>query len=255
MFANLRLRAAARAFTIHLGLSILVAALAGALVLGLWFPYPYRVLAGGQQLFWVMVGVDVVCGPLLTAILFNPQKSHRALRFDLTLIATIQLAALLYGLHSISGARPVVLAFEMDRFVAVAARQVNPQPLATARRRLSWNGPELVGTRWPKDGAETLASIDLSLQGIEPSARPDWWQPYELSRPAVQQRMRPLRVLHSKLPFDAQVIVNAAAKKTRLELENINYLPLVSYKSLDGWIVLLDKDAHIIGYAPVGGFN
>lgn len=254
MLANLRLRAAARAFVIHLGLSILVATLAGALVLGLWFPYPYRALAGGQQLFWVLVAVDVVCGPLLTAILFNPQKSHRALRFDLTLIATIQLAALLYGLHSISEARPVVLAFEVDRFVAVAARQVNPQPLATDLRPLSWTGPELVGTRGPKDGAETLASIDLSLQGVEPSARPDWWQPYESSRPEVKLRMRPLSVLHGRLPSDAQETVNAATKRTRLQLENINYLPLVSHKSLDGWIVLLDKEANIIGYAPVGGF-
>lgn len=255
MLANLRLRAAVRAFVIHLGLSILVAAIAGALVLGLWFPYPYRALAGGLQLFWVLVGVDVVCGPLLTAILFNPQKSHRALRFDLTLIATIQLAALLYGLHSISEARPVALVFEVDRFVAVAARQVNPQALATTRQRLSWSGPELVGTRGPKDGAETLASINLSLQGIEPSARPDWWQSYDLSRPTVQQRMRPLRVLHSKLPVDGQATVNAAAKKTRLQIEKINYLPLVSHKSLDGWIVFLDEEARIIGYAPVGGFN
>lgn len=255
MLASLRLRAASRAFVIHLGWSILVATFAGLLVLGLWFPYPYRALAGGQQLFWVLVGVDVVCGPLLTAILFNPQKSHRALRFDLMLIATIQLAALLYGLHSISAARPVVLAFEVDRFVAVAAKQINPQTLATARSRLSWSGPELVGTRVPKDGAETLASIHLSLQGIEPSARPDWWQPYELSRPAVQQRMHPLTFLHSRLPFDAQAAVNAAAKKTRLQLENIHYLPLVSHKSLDSWIVLLDKEANIIGYAPVSGFS
>lgn len=254
MLANLRLRTAAKAFVIHLGWSILVATFAGALVLGLWFPYPYRVVAGGQHLFWVLVGVDVVCGPLLTALLFNPQKSRRALRFDLTLIASVQLSALVYGLHSISGARPVVLAFEVDRFVAVTASQVYSPALTTAPGQLSWTGPVLVGTRGPKDGAEALASIDLSLQGIEPSARPDWWQPYESSRAAVRQRMRPLSNLHGKLPADKQALVNTSVQQTARQLENIYYLPLVSHKSLDEWVVLLDEDAHIIGHAPVSGF-
>lgn len=254
MFPLVRLRAAARAFVIHLGLSVVVAVVAGAVVLGVWYPYPYWELAGGQHLFWIMVGVHAVCGPVLTAILFNPQKSQRALLLDLTLIATIQLGALLYGLHSISEARPVVVAFEVDRFVAVAARQVHPQAQATVPPKLSWTGPELIGTREPRDGAEMLASIELSLQGVEPSARPDWWQPYEVSRPEVKLRIRPLTILRDMQPPKEQAVIDLAVKKTKRQLEQIYYLPLVNHKSLDQWIALLDEEANIIGYAPVGGF-
>ena len=225
-------------------------------MLGLWYPPPYRQLMGGQHLFWILVGVDAVCGPLLTAILFNPQKSQRMLRLDLTLVALIQLAALVYGMHSIGEARPVVLAFEVDRFVAVAARQVQATPptQSTVPYQLSWNGPELVGIREPKDGAEALSSINLSLQGVEPSARPGWWQPYEASKPDVKLRMRPLSFLRDRQRPEEQAIIDAAIKTNKLHLAQTYYLPLVSEKSLDQWIALLDGEAHIIGYAPVGGF-
>ena len=132
-----RLHAATKATCIHLVISIVVAIFAATIVLGLWFPPPYRSLAGGQHLFWILVGVDVVCGPLLTAVIFNPHKSRRELLFDLTLVATIQTAALAYGLHSISEARPVVLAFEVDRFVAVSSAQINRDSLHTSQA-LSW---------------------------------------------------------------------------------------------------------------------
>ena len=76
-----------------------------------------------------MVGVDVVCGPLLTLVLFNPAKSRRELRLDLSLVAVIQLAALAYGLYSISLARPVIQAFETDRFAVVSAVEIDPGQL------------------------------------------------------------------------------------------------------------------------------
>ena len=204
-----------------------------------------------------MVGVDVVCGPLLTLVLFNPAKSRRELRLDLSLVAVIQLAALAYGLYSISLARPVIQAFETDRFAVVSAAEIDPGQLPQAPpawRTLPWNGPRLVGVRAPRDGNETLYSIELSLQGVEPSARPDWWQPYEQSIPAVQRRMKKLADLRSARPAAGQALIDQAVRQTGQPLEALFYLPLTSRKKLDDWIVLLDAQANIAGYAPVSGF-
>jgi hypothetical protein len=55
----------------HFALSLLVAALAAALVFGVWYPYPYREISGGRELFFIIVAVDVVMGPLLTFAVFN----------------------------------------------------------------------------------------------------------------------------------------------------------------------------------------
>lgn len=253
-----RVRSCAKAALVHLGLSLVVAGLTAAVMFGRWFPFPYSDLAGGQHLFWIVVGVDVVCGPLLTSVLFNPVKSRRELTLDLSLVALLQLAALLYGLHSVSLARPVVVAFETDRLVTVSAAQISPADLPQASpefRSLSWTGPVLVSTRAPKDGAETLKSIDLSMRGVEPSARPSWWQSYEKSRPLVQQRMKNLASLRARLPADKQAIIDEAVKKTSLPVGQLYYLPLVSQKQLDTWIALLDGQGTIKGYAPVDGFE
>ena len=72
MNSSSRYAAAAKASGIHLLASSGIALLAAVVVFLVWFPYPYRELVGGQFLFWVLVGVDVVCGPLLTAVLYNP---------------------------------------------------------------------------------------------------------------------------------------------------------------------------------------
>ena len=257
MLDQARIRAAFRAFGIHFILSLAVAVLAAFVILGIWFPYPLRHLAGGIDLFWILIIVDVVCGPILTGVLYSPKKPQRELVMDLLLIIIIQLGALIYGVYSIAQARPVVLVFESDRFVAVTAAQVDtanlPQALP-AWQSLSWSGPILLGTRKASDGQETLKSIELSLRGLEPSARPGWWQSYDESRPAVRQRMKPLSTLRTEQVPEAQSVIDAAVRKTGLPITQIHYLPLVSKKSLDQWVALLDAQANIIGYASVGGF-
>lgn len=228
------------------------------LVLGIWFPYPLRLLAGGLDLFWILIGVDVVCGPILTALLFSPTKPRRELILDLSLVAAIQTIALVYGVYSISQARPVVLAFESDRFVSVSAAQVDIATLPEAPpawQSLSWRGPILLGTRKARDGIETLQSIELSLRGLEPSARPGWWQSYDESRSTAKQRMRPLSILHAQQEPKVQALIDEAVQKSGLSIDQIHYLPLVSQKYLDKWIALLDAQANIIGYAPVSGFS
>lgn len=255
-FIQQRLRAARKIFAIHLCISGLIALITAAVVLGIWFPFPYRHLVGGQHLFWVMAGVDVVCGPLLTLVLFNPAKSRRELRLDLSLVALIQLAALAYGLYSISLARPVIQAFETDRFTVVSAAEIDQTQLPHAWsqfRTLPWTGPRLVGTR-PASSNEMLLDIDLSLQGMGPGTRPGWWQPYEQSMPVVRQRMKKLADLRAARPAAEQVLIDQAVQQSGQPVEALFYLPLTSRKKLDDWIVLLDAQAIIVGYAPVSGF-
>ena len=253
-----RLFVAAKAFALHLVISICVAALVALVIFGVWFPYPYRDLAGGGHLFWLIIGVDVVCGPVLTAILFNPSKPKREIKLDLSLIALLQATALSFGLYSISLARPVILAFEGDRFVVVSAAEIDTSQLQHALpnfRSLPWkNGPKLVGTRHAQ-GHEVLQSMELSLQGFGPSVRPDWWQSYTDSVAEVKTRMRPVLALRNNLSPDGQRTVDAAVQKIRQPIEALHYLPLVTRNNLDGWVVLMNNQAEIVGYAPVSGFE
>lgn len=253
-----RMRAALVFFACHLGLSALLAMLVAVLVMGLWYPYPYRDLAGGMNLFWIMVGVDVMSGPLLTLVLFNPAKSRRELTLDLGLVALVQLAALIYGLYSISLARPVMLVHETDRFVVVTAADLQEQNLSAALpvfQNLPWTGPVQAGVRKSRHIEEMIKSVELSLGGLPPSLRPDWWQPYADSVAEVKTRMRPVSILRNSLPPNGKHAVDAAVQKTQLPIEALHYLPLVAHNNLDGWVVLLNNQADIVGYAPVSGFG
>src|SRR5688572_1629501 len=103
-----------RAAATHFALSVLVVGTVFLLVYFLWFPGPLFRGAGGRDLFLVLAMVDVTLGPLITLLIFRPGK--RGLKFDLAVIALIQVAALAYGTHVVFEARPVWTVFLKDRF-------------------------------------------------------------------------------------------------------------------------------------------
>lgn len=251
-----RAKAGLRAAAWHLSASVVVALAMALIVFGVWYPYPHRAMAGGTELFWLVMSVDVVCGPLLTAVVFNPAKPRRELVMDLGLIVVVQLAALGYGMHAVTTMRPVALVFEADRFVSVAAASIPERELKVAPEpyaALSWAGPILLGSRKPKDAAEQLESIDLALQGLEVSMRPSWWQPYESSLADIRAKMKPVDALRSSLPATQQAVLDEAVNPLGVERSRLYYLPLVS-ALVTNWIVLLNGEGGIVGYAAVDGF-
>lgn len=252
-----RLRHALRAAGWHLLSSVLVAALAATLVFGVWFPYPYRELVGGRELFLLVVAVDVVCGPLLTLVLFNPKKPRWELTMDLAIVALIQLAALVYGLYTVVQARPVYLAFEVDRFRAVTYADIQHEvlkPEVGGLQVLSWGRPKVIGVREPANGDEMLRSLELSLGGFDPSVRPDWWVPYDTITDKVLRRAKPLADLRGKRTAEEGAAIDGAVKDSGLDEAQLVWLPMTSFQST-GWVALLDKaNAKIVAFAPLDGF-
>ena len=253
---NLRAKAGIKAGALHLLASLLVATVLAYVVFGVWYPYPHRAMAGGTDLFLLVIAVDAVCGPLLTAVVFNPGKPRRELATDLSFIVLVQLGALAYGTHAVATLRPVALVFEADRMVSVAAGSIPQSELRNAPPEfasLSWTGPLLLGSRKPKDAAEQLRSIDMSLQGVEVSMRPSWWQPYAMSLPDIKARMKPLPPLYEALGESKRAILAAAVERSGHSKDQLFYLPLTSALVTD-WIVLLDEAGSIVDFAEVDGF-
>ena len=116
----------------HLLSSICVAAFVGVLVFLLWYPPPFLVISGGGSLFILIMAVDVGLGPTLTAVAASTGKPIGELRRDLALIVVVQVAGLMYGLHTLALARPVLVSFEIDRFRVVTAADIDPESLQDA---------------------------------------------------------------------------------------------------------------------------
>lgn len=122
--------------------------------------------------------------------------------------------------------------------------------------------PRVLGIRTARSSEEKIDSVNASLQGVEPSQRPNWWQDYALSTYAVKERAQPLALLQKLNPGRIHAIQSAAAKAAKNpengEVTSPNallWLPLVSRRSLD-WVVFLDPEtARIRGFVHADGFG
>jgi len=165
-----------KASATHLCLSIVVIGGIAATAFLLWYPNGLYHVAGLDRLLLVMLGIDLTAGPLLTLILYR--KGKPGLKFDLTAVAIAQMAFLSYGLHTLWLARPVFLVGTPETMTLVFASEISDADLAKAPRaewrRLSWTGPQLVGTRMPDNPVqrqEILKEFMAGGAGIERTPR------------------------------------------------------------------------------------
>ncbi|HBH38419.1 MAG TPA: pilus assembly protein [Curvibacter sp.] len=244
-----------RASGIHLGISLLIATLAAGLVFALWYPYPYREISGGRELFFIVVAVDVVLGPLITLAVFNRSKPRSELVRDLGIVGLIQLAALIYGLWTVSVARPVHLVFEFDRFRVIHAIDVPEEMLSQTPPGVSampLTGPTLLAVRSFRNADEEASATLAALQGLHLSARPDLWESYEQARSRVLAAAKPAAELKRRFPQQA-VEMDVVIERSGRPESALKYLPVAARKSF--WTALIDADsAEIRGFIPVDSF-
>ncbi|WP_431264280.1 TfpX/TfpZ family type IV pilin accessory protein [Roseateles chitinivorans] len=254
MKAPFEWRRRAGASAVHLLSCLVVAALVAALVLLLWYPWPYRVISGGEKLLFLVMGVDIVMGPLITLAIFDIRKPMRELKRDLTIIVALQLAALGYGLHTVYIARPAVLALEGQRFRVTTANDVASEELPRAvegLRSLSLDGPRLVATAEPSD-TERGDVIFNALAGSDIGSRPLFWRPW-----GAEGRQQALKVARQLQPLMARAkdraALDEAIARTGKPVEQLAVIPMIA-RSTD-WSVLIDKTSgDPVGFAPLDGF-
>jgi hypothetical protein len=166
------------AASIHLLISILVAAIVVAVMLFVWYPNPYFQAMGGGGLLMLVTGVDVVLGPLITLIIFNAKK--KSLKFDLMCVAVVQVVALAYGVSTMFQARPVYTVFNKDRFDVVIAADMSDKEREkvtdAAFKSLPLTGPQIVAMEAPKDIKEVQRML---ISGVDTRAFSQYYVAYE----------------------------------------------------------------------------
>lgn len=254
MINNFKSRSTAAA--VHLGVSMLVAALAAWLVFRVWYPYPYNEISGGRELFTLIVAVDVVLGPLLTFAVYNIAKRRRELLLDILVIAVLQIAALAYGLWTVFQARPVYLVHEVDRFQVVTAADIDTAELKKALPELQalpmW-GVRTIGVRKAKDSQEMLASIEQAMAGRDVSMRPDWWVPMGPTQiDILAQRGKSVEWLKAKGP-EAVQRVDAVLRSAGVPDADLWVFPVVARST--GWSVLIHRQRYeVVAFVQVDSF-
>ena len=213
-----------KAAGIHLLLSIAIVGTIVLFMLLAWYPWPLFKAAGGSQLIFILAAVDITIGPLITAIIFKVGK--KSLKFDLTVIAVLQFAALGYGIHTVYLARPVYLVFTSDRFDLVMAKDLDPKDLAVVTRaefqHLPLGRPRFVGVQPPQDAATHNSLLNSALQGKDIQMYPQYYVDYSTMTTQALARAQPIKVLRDR----NAAAVDAFLSEEKLSEGQVKFLPL-----------------------------
>jgi hypothetical protein len=251
---KLRFKSAAKAMGWHFVGSLLVAFIVAAMVFGVWFPYPYRQLAGGTELFFIVMGVDIVCGPLLTLVLFNPAKPKRELLLDLSLVVVLQLAALAYGIWTVHQARPLYLVHEVDRFKVIALADVDTAELPKLPEALQpqlFKGPQTVGLREASKEEREKVMFESVQGGRDYGERPGFYVAYDAAQAAkTYAKAKPLENFAKKHP-SKQAEIDKLQAQAGADAKQLRYLPIIARQD---WVAVLSAQGAIVGYMQGDGF-
>ena len=181
------------------------------------------------QLLLLVTVCDVVLGPALTFVAFRPGK--KGLKFDLVVIAMLQLGALGYGVHTVFIARPVFTVFAVDRFELVSEADIEPEQLAkasSAYRELSVTGPRLVAAELPADAGErSTLLMAAATQGIDLKHLPQHYRDFDTVRLKGLAKSMPVERLRE---YNEPARVEAVMSDLGRTPQSMRYYPLRGVK-------------------------
>ena len=235
---------------------VIVAAASFALVLGVWYPHQYQEMSAGKELFLLLMGGDVVIGPLLTLFLFTPTKSRTELRHDLTMVVACQLFAFVFGMYAVYQARPLFLVGEIDRFKTISMLDLRKSDYDEIPQRFRphfFNGPKLVLAARPTDEKERLAIFEQSINGgPDLGELPRYYTEYdEQAGRKMLKRARPLSAFLKEFP-DQQKDAGILAAKENKKIADFAFLPVIARAD---WVAVLDQKGDIVGFLRGDGFK
>lgn len=154
-----------KAATIHFTISFSIFLIFLYFILIQWYPKPLFSTDGGWQVIKIIVGVDLILGPLLTLIVFKAGKP--GLKFDLTMIAFIQILALSWGGYNTYNERPAALIYTFDFFTPVPAYQLEEQGITAEKLKEFGDGwPVLIYIDVPKE--KVSSALGESMRAGKP---------------------------------------------------------------------------------------
>ncbi len=229
----------------HLALSGLVVGGIFLIIFFAWYPYPYFEIRGAGGIVLILIGVDLVLGPLLTFIVYKPKK--KTLVFDLSVIVIIQLAALVYGVSAIFEERPYFMVYAVDRFTLLAEKDVDFSEIADrSLREKPGIGPVMVLAKMPEDPQEQQNLMMEVVFENKPDLdrRPKYWVPYRENLDIVFARTKTLQELKKQREAVAGLVDKIVASHDGV-IDDLAFAPMIG-KNGDFAIVLERKTGRLV---------
>lgn len=192
---------------LHLALSAVAFCVVLYFIVVDWYPQLWFAIDGGWQGVRIMIAVDLVLGPTLTLIIFNPAKSRRALVFDLSLIGLTQICAFAWGVYAVHAQRPVAISYWDGAFHSFEERSLRQQ------------GKNLsdLAVLDPRQPAMVFAAEPRTAAAIADLLRRVWYQ--ELAEYEQFDLLRPLAAHLDDVFADSATIAQAVSENPAASAE------------------------------------
>lgn len=185
-----------KAFGLHFtGSATVLLLVLGILYLG-WYQWPGWYLTGVLHVLPIVVGVDVVLGPLLTLIIANPRKPRRELARDIGCIVAVQIVALGYGATTLWHGRPLYYTFSEKELSVTQGIDLEPEEIDLARKNNPdfaphwYSRPRWVWAPLPNDEATSKAIVESAIRGGgDVTAMPRYFRPWQAGLPELRKRL------------------------------------------------------------------
>ena len=241
---------------LNITVTVIMSIVTWLLIFNYLYPYPYYEIAGGLSLFWIILSVDLILGPMFAFLVAAPAKTRNVLRRDLLVIGVIQLSAFLYGFSVMYAARPVYLVFEVDRFKIIHAQELTVLDLKLAHtsfQKIPVVGMKTIGLRGAVSSADKLSSLDLEIAGKGLYLQTNWWQPLsDANLAAMREHGQSIASLRQRPTVDI-VRLDKLLRTSGLMESEVIALPLVTLAA--SWTVLLNRrNLEFVGYLPLDLF-
>lgn len=165
------------AFLIHISISFLLFVMLALIIKFVWFPGVLFETDGGWDGIKLIIGVDLVIGPLLTLLVYNVKKPE--LRRDLAMIGLLQLLCVTGGMAVVEYVRPVAVIYANSTFFTASRQRFEEVKVDIASLPLlQGTKPVWVSVKLPKERAEKsiIYMQAKALGGLDMST--DLYQPY-----------------------------------------------------------------------------
>ncbi len=167
-----------KAFLIHLGISLVLFLALLYVIVYIWYPPPFFKYDGGWQGIQLIIGVDLVLGPMLTLAVFNIKKARHLLKRDLTIIGIIQIGALIAGCWIVADQRTRLVIFSNDHFVSMTKTLMDESNISdTTLESLKSRHPAMGYVELPKNPEERKKFVQENSRKTPIFKRGDLYRP------------------------------------------------------------------------------
>ncbi len=237
-----------KASGLHLLISAIIIGVFLLLVFFVWYPYPFYITEGLSHIILILLGVDLILGPVMTLILYK--KGKKNLYIDLSIIIIIQLSAFIFGAITVSDGRPAYIVFATDAFKTVSPPMIDISTLKNRELKYSlFSGPIYIYATAPSNPEAHKKLLWSTLSGGKDIEQlPEYYQNYEQMLSYVQEKNNTYGY-EKKLASSSKLVQELSANigKNNLNSDKFGLYPFFGNKKNVIAIVNLDN-GKIIGY-------